>query len=124
MHFLTFIPLPCVCHMLATVIRHTLQLSDLSNTILPMKEDDVQMEQLNKIRETVSAIKNVIAFLKRSGLSEKILTGLKQSNGTRWNSTFVMLKSSYDHINKFKMSYKSTTKKTDCLILTVLFSNV
>ena len=38
--------LPCVCHMLATVIRHTLQLSDLSKTILPMKEDDVQMEQL------------------------------------------------------------------------------
>ena len=27
-----------------------------------------------KIRETVSAIKNVIAFLKRSGLSENILT--------------------------------------------------
>ena len=61
--------LPCVYHML--VIRHTLQLSDLSKTILPMKEDDVQMEQLYKIRETVSAIKNVIAFLKRSGLSEK-----------------------------------------------------
>ena len=60
-----------------------------------MKEDDVQMEQLNKIglRETVSAIKNVIAFLKRSGLSKKILIGLKQSNETRWNSTFIMLKS-------------------------------
>jgi len=36
-----------------------------------MKENDAQMEQLNKIRETVSAIKNGIAFLKRSGLSEK-----------------------------------------------------
>ena len=55
-----------------------------------MKEDDVQMEQLYKIRETVSAIKNVIAFLKRSGLSEKILTGLKQFNETRWNSTFII----------------------------------
>ena len=54
-----------------------------------MKKDDVQMEQLNKIRETVSAIKNVIAFLKRSGLSEKILTGWKQSNKTRWNYTFI-----------------------------------
>ena len=75
--------------MLATVIRHPLQLSDLSKTILPMKKDDVQMEQLNKIRETVSAIKNVIAFLKRSGLSEKILTGWKQSNKTRWNYTFI-----------------------------------
>ena len=41
----------------------------------------------------LSAIKNVIAFLKRSGLSEKFLTGLKQSNETRWNSTFIMLKS-------------------------------
>ena len=86
-----------------------------------MKEDDVQMEQLYKIRETVSAIKNVIAFLKRSGLSEKILTGLKQSNETRWNSTFIMLKSFDESINKFKMSYKRTTKKTDCLILTALF---
>ena len=51
------------------------------------------MEELNKIRETVSATKNGIAFLKRSGLSKKILTGLKQSNETRWNSTFIMLKS-------------------------------
>ena len=58
-----------------------------------MKEDDVQMEQLYKIRESVSAIKNVFAFLKRSGLSENILTGLKQFNETRWNSTFIMLKS-------------------------------
>ena len=82
--------LPCVCHMLATVIRHTLQLSDLSKTILTMKEDDVQMEQLYKIRESVSAIKNVFAFLKRSGLSENILTGLKQFNETRWNSTFII----------------------------------
>ena len=78
--------------MLATVIRHALQLSDLSKTILPMKEDNVQMEQLNKIRETVTAIKNVIAILKRSGLSEKILTFLKQSNETHWNSTFILLK--------------------------------
>ena len=68
---LLFHRLPCVCHMLATVTRHTPQLSDLSKTILQMKEDDIQMEQLNKIRETVSAIKNGIAFLKRSGSSEK-----------------------------------------------------
>ena len=52
----------------------------------------------------LSAIKNVIAFLKRSGLSEKFLTALKQSNETRWNCTFITLTSfdeSYQQIQDF-----------------------
>ena len=79
--------LPCACHMLATVLRHTLQLESLSKSILPLSPSDKEMQHVHAIQSTIAEVKNVVAYFKRSGLNNQLHISLKQANETRWNST-------------------------------------
>ena len=85
--------LTCACHMLATVLRHTLQLESLSKSILPLSPSDKEMRHVHAIQSTIAEFKNVVAYFKRSGLNNQLHISLKQANETRWNSTLLMLES-------------------------------
>ena len=71
--------IPCACHMLATVLSHTLQLKSLSKNCCPINEND---PSLSIVEDT---------YFKQTGLNKKLKTSLKQSNDTRWNTTLYML---------------------------------
>ena len=79
--------LPCACHMLATVLGHTLQLKSMSKTCVPMEPDDPYLSIVDDIKSTVSGVKAITTYFKQSGLNGKLKSTLKQSNETRWNST-------------------------------------
>ena len=94
---------PCACHMIATVLRHTLQLDQLSSQILPMQNDDDLMEHLKVLKKNVVAAKSLATYFKKSGLNNKLSSSLKQSNDTRWNSVLTLVQSilkTYDEIEK------------------------
>jgi len=97
----------CCCHILATVLRHTLQLDNLSATILPMKESDDDMVYVKKLHTTISAAKSVVAYFKKTGLNNKLSMSLKQSNATGWNSSLYMLKSFSRVYNEVKTILQS-----------------
>ena len=84
--------LPCACHMVATVLNHTLQLSSVSKTVEKINESSSDIMYVTEIREAVANVKNIVAYFKRTGLNNKLSVSLKQSNETRWNSTLLMLK--------------------------------
>ena len=85
--------LPCACHMIATVLNHTLQLKSLSKNCAPIDKDDPCMQFVQDIKRTVSAVKSITTYFKQAELNNKLQKSLKQSNETRWNSTLNMLKS-------------------------------
>ena len=45
---------PCACHMIGTIVKHTLQLDNLSKSITPMEEGDLDMEHVRSIKDCVS----------------------------------------------------------------------
>jgi len=53
--------LPCACHMLATVLTHTLPLHALSKTVPPLSCDDPDVALDRKIQITVSSVKSLTA---------------------------------------------------------------
>jgi len=93
--------LPCSCHMIATVLRHTLQLNRLSSTILPMNESDDDMVHMRMLQSVINAAKSLVTYFKKSGLNNKLTKTLKQSNDTRWNSVLTMLQSISMKSNQF-----------------------
>ena len=94
--------LPCSCHMLATVLRHVLQLESLSKTVLPLNPNDKVMQHVKAIQSAVAEVKSLVAYFKRSGLNNKLPTSLKQANDTRWNSTLLMLESYLKNVDDIK----------------------
>ena len=85
--------IPCACHMIATVLRHLLQLDRLSCAPLTMDDDESNMIHVTAIRETVNAVKELVTDVRRSETSNMLSSTLKQSNDTRWNSLLTMLNS-------------------------------
>ena len=83
--------IPCACHIIATILRHLLQLDHLSCTTLAMDSDSTGMLHVTAIRRTVTAIKELTTYMRRS--RSNLTAALKQSNETRWNSLFIMLES-------------------------------
>jgi len=73
---------PCACHMLATVVIHTLQLEQISATVLPVQKDDEEMSFVTIIQSTVTKVKACVAYLKKIGLDNQLSKILKQSNST------------------------------------------
>ena len=83
--------IPCACHMLTTVLSHTLQLKSLSKNYCPINENDPSLSIVEDIKSTVAAVKSITTYFKQTGLNKKLKTSLKQSNDTRWNTTLYML---------------------------------
>ena len=95
--------IPCSCHIIATVLRHTLQLQALSSTVLPMNESDDTMSFVRMLHRTIDAAKSLVAYFKKTGLNNKLSCSLKQCNATRWNSLLTLLQSLskvYDEVKK------------------------
>lgn len=85
--------IPCSCHMIATVLRHLLQVERLSCSVSPVNEEDEDMIFVSSIRDTISNVKDLITYMRRAELTGKLSSNLEQSNATRWNSNLTMLKS-------------------------------
>ena len=82
--------IPCACHMLATVVRHILQLQ-LESSVLVSYKGTEDEEFVRNIQSTISSVKGCVKYFKKSGLNCKLKKSLKQSNDTRWNSILEML---------------------------------
>ena len=54
---------------------------------------DSDMVFVRKTKDTVSLLKLLVAYFKRSGLNNKLSSALVQCCDTRWNSVFLMLQS-------------------------------
>ena len=85
--------IPCPCHMLATVLTHTLQLKSLSKSCFPLAAEDPSLQLVTEVKNKILAIKSVTTYFKQSGLNKKLNKSLKQSNDTRWNTILHMLQS-------------------------------
>ena len=99
--------LPCACHRISTVLKHTLQLDKFSKLVYPMSESDLSETHVKMLRKTVNACKALAFYCKKSGLTNKLSCSKKQSKETRWNSLLVMLKS----IKKVQNEVKIFSKK-------------
>ena len=86
--------LPCACHMVATVLNHTLRFNSMSKTVKKINDSSPDIIYITEIREAVANVKSIVAYFKRTGLNNKLPVSLKQSNETRWNSSLLMLKTS------------------------------
>ena len=113
---------PCACHMLATVVKHTLQLDSFSKTVLPMSNDDTAMKHVNDIRSNVSGVKSLVSFFKKSGLCNNLSSGLQQSCETRWNFTCTMIMSFLKLHTEIRdtLSAKNLLQKIEDIDVTVL----
>ena len=45
------------------------------------------------VSDTISSVKDLVRFIKKTSLQDQLSTSLKQSQATRWNSTYTMLNS-------------------------------
>ena len=66
--------IPCACHMLATVLSHTLQLKSLSKNCCPINENDPSLSIVKDIKSTVAAVKSITTYFKQTGLNKKLKT--------------------------------------------------
>ena len=79
--------LDCINHILNRVVQHSLEPKHAPVAVLDL----------------ISAGKELVRFIKKSSLQEQLSKTLKQSQATRWNSTFTMLQSildSYDELQQ------------------------
>ena len=83
--------LPCACHMIATVIRHILNLDGIMEIELQERNDAHSFAKT--ICDAIADCKSLVSYMKRSGLNNKLNNTLKQANDTRWNSILTMLES-------------------------------
>ena len=95
--------IPCACHLLATVLVHTLQVKSLSKSCFPLDVDDPSLLLVNEIKSNISAVKSITTYFKQSGLNKKLKKSLKQSNETRWNTVLYMLKSYVENRDDVEM---------------------
>lgn len=72
--------LPCAAHILNTVLRNT------------FKEDFLKVH-LPRVWSSISACKETTAYMKRTGLVNKLTKSLQQECDVRWNSRLLNLKS-------------------------------
>ena len=93
--------------MIANVLPHTLQLEHLSNQVLLTQSNDKLMSYLKVLQKMLLQQKVICSLLatyfKKSGLSNRLSSSLKQSNDTRWNSFLNLLQSvikTYDEAKK------------------------
>ena len=71
---------PCACHMIATVLRHTLQLEHLSTQVLPMQSNDELMSFLKVFQKNDVAAKSLATYFEKSALNNWLSSLLKQLN--------------------------------------------
>ena len=95
--------IPCACHLLATVLVHSLQVKSLSKSCFPLDVDDPSLQLVNEIKSNISAVKSITTYFKQSGLNKKLKKSLKQSNETRWNTVLYMLKSYVENKDDVEM---------------------
>ena len=95
--------IPCACHLLATVLVHTLQVKSLSKSCFPLDVDDPSLQLVNENKSNISAVKSITTYFKQSGLNKKLKKSLKQSNETRWNTVLYMLKSYVENKDDVEM---------------------
>ena len=70
--------LPCACHKIATAVRHTLFASfsvSNSSAMLTFEEKVISKD----ITRTISNVKNLFTYFKKSGLKKQLKVTLKQS---------------------------------------------
>lgn len=77
----TFRRLPCVAHILATVLRHTLD------------EENFLRESAPRVLNLLQTCRNLTAYLKRTGLSKCLDSTVKTMVVTRWNTVVDMIES-------------------------------
>jgi len=83
----TFKRLPCACHMLALVVKHTLQPQS------QVVESDHGLDFVEKIQRIVTDVKAIVAYCKRSELKKQLTSSLRHIKDTKWNSVLHMLSS-------------------------------
>ena len=95
-----FFWLPCCCHVLNVILYHAFKMKlegetsasveieaylDLDEVIV---DGHAEMEQVRKLME---AVKDLVTYLKRSGLASQLSSTVIQDIETRWNSKLAML---------------------------------
>ena len=98
---------PCACHMLATVLTHTLQIKSLSKSCFPLAAEDPSLQLVTEVKNNILAVKSVTTYFKQSGLNKKLKKSLKQSNDTRWNTILYMLQSYVENKDDVEMILNS-----------------
>ena len=69
--------LPCTCHVLETVIRRTFKSG--------------QLNAVTEVTAVLDACKDLVAYVKRSGVQSRMKKSLKQAVDTRWSSKYDMI---------------------------------
>jgi hypothetical protein len=80
----------CAAHIINTVLRNTF---------------DEEKECPKEIGEMISASKGMVRYIKKSNIQHLLETCIVQSCDTRWNSTYLMLKSIKDSYDKIKEAF-------------------
>ena len=47
--------------MIGTIVKHTLQLGNLSKSVMPMEEGDLDMEHVRSIKDCILGVKAIVA---------------------------------------------------------------
>ena len=56
--------------MIGTIVKHTLQLDNLSKSVMPVEEGDLDMEHGGFIKDCVSGVKAIVAHFKKNRLEQ------------------------------------------------------
>ena len=92
--------LPCCCHVLNVILYQTSKMQPKSEASALMivdahlEVDDVivnENTEMTKVRKLLEAVKDLVAYLKGSGLASKLSSAVIQDIETRWNSKLAML---------------------------------
>ena len=83
--------IPCACHMLATVLSHTLQLKSLSKNCCPINENGPSLSVVEDIKSTVAAVKSITTYFKQTGLNEKVENKFKAEQRYSLEHNFVYI---------------------------------
>ena len=85
--------IPCFCHILNTILCTAFKMkSDDPECIIEVGESD-DGSGIECVQTLLEAVKQLVTYLKRSGLASKLSTTVVQECVTRWNTKLAVLQS-------------------------------
>ena len=83
--------LPCCCHVLNTVLYHAFRMRPSEDDSCRDEDPCSSTTDIESVTSLLNAVKDLVTYLKQSGISSQLSTSVIQEVQTRWNTKLAVL---------------------------------